>query len=237
MFDLFGTLVAEFGASRRSRVLRDMADSVSAPPDAFERLWNATAHQRFTGAFSSIEENIRHVCAALGVRTTRRGIAEATRKRLQLMKRQMAPRPDAVSTLSRIKADGHRTGLVSVCSPEVPGLWGGSPLAPFVDVAVFSCEAGLRKPDPRIYRAACERLGVPPEQCLYVGDGSFGELSGAARVGMYAVLIRVPGDDEDVHLVEEERGWTGPAVSGLSQVLQLLGTGPVDQPRSIRMPS
>lgn len=42
------------------------------------------------------------------------------------------------------------------------------------------------KPDPAIYLLACRRLGVAPEDCVFVGDGGDRELEGAAAVGMYS---------------------------------------------------
>ena len=52
-------------------------------------------------------------------------------------------------------------------------------------MTVFSSEVGLRKPGyPAIYLAASEGLGVSPQACLYCGDGAYGELTGAATVGM-----------------------------------------------------
>jgi epoxide hydrolase-like predicted phosphatase len=43
------------------------------------------------------------------------------------------------------------------------------PIDLFVDV-VDSCEVGLRKPDPAIYRLACERARISPERALFVDD-------------------------------------------------------------------
>jgi len=50
------------------------------------------------------------------------------------------------------------------------------------------------KPDPRIYHLALERLKVKPQDCLYVGDGSSHELTGARKVGMHPVQIHVPDE-------------------------------------------
>ena len=75
-------------------------------------------------------------------------------------------------------------------------MWDSTALAPLFDVAVLSFDVGMAKPDPRIYELATERLGVAANDCLYVGDGSDGELSGAAQAGMTAVLMRAP-DDQD----------------------------------------
>lgn len=42
--------------------------------------------------------------------------------------------------------------------------------ADLVDVLVYSHEVGIQKPDPRIYALTCERLGVCPEQSVFVDD-------------------------------------------------------------------
>lgn len=38
------------------------------------------------------------------------------------------------------------------------------------DLVVYSHEVGVKKPDRRIYEIACERLGLPPEEIIFVDD-------------------------------------------------------------------
>src|SRR3982074_266220 len=38
------------------------------------------------------------------------------------------------------------------------------------DLIVYSHEVGMSKPDPRIYRLTCDRLGVRPEQVVFLDD-------------------------------------------------------------------
>ena len=123
-----------------------------------------------------------------------------------------------------LREAGLRTGLVSNASVQTPELWRETSLAPVVEVPVFSSDAGLSKPDPRIYRLACEGLGLAPGACLYVGDGSDGELEGARGAGLHAVLIRVPGDDLDDPPRPEARAWRGAAVPAVSGILDLVAT-------------
>ena len=89
---------------------------------------------------------------------------------------------------------------------------------------MLSFDAGLAKPDPRIYELAVRGLGVRAERCLYVGDGSDGELSGAAKAGMTAGLIRAPYDRAD----GAREAWAGETVSAIPEAartvaLELLG--------------
>jgi putative hydrolase of the HAD superfamily len=112
-----------------------------------------------------------------------------------------------------------------MCAPDTPALWRATELTAFVDVEVFSSEVGLRKPDPAIYLAASDRLAVDPVACLYVGDGAYGELSGAAAVGMTAVLVRDPDETPGEMLrPESEDAWDGHVIASLAGVLPLLGT-------------
>jgi beta-phosphoglucomutase-like phosphatase (HAD superfamily) len=38
------------------------------------------------------------------------------------------------------------------------------------DVIVYSHEVGWLKPDPRVYRVACERLGCAPDEAVLLDD-------------------------------------------------------------------
>jgi epoxide hydrolase-like predicted phosphatase len=54
------------------------------------------------------------------------------------------------------------------------------------DVVVYSHEVGYLKPDPRIYRVACERVGVLPEEAVLVDDVD-ANVQGARSIGMTAI--------------------------------------------------
>ena len=76
----------------------------------------------------------------------------------------------------------------------------------------------MLKPDPGIYQLACERLGVQPSGCLYIGDGGSNELTGATKVSMDAVLIRAPDDTEN----GDREDWQGTRISSVKQVFGLI---------------
>jgi epoxide hydrolase-like predicted phosphatase len=52
---------------------------------------------------------------------------------------------------------------------------------------VISHLEGLRKPDPAIYALGAERIGLTPEQCVFVDDLA-GNLKPARAMGMTTVL-------------------------------------------------
>jgi epoxide hydrolase-like predicted phosphatase len=55
------------------------------------------------------------------------------------------------------------------------------------DLIVYSHEVGMAKPDPRIYRLTCERLGVRPEHVVFLDDRA-DFVAGALEAGMRAIL-------------------------------------------------
>ena len=64
---------------------------------------------------------------------------------------------------------------------------------------VESSKLGFRKPDPRIYRHACDLLGVAPEQCVYLDDLGI-NLKPARALGMRTIKV----GDPDVAIAELE---------------------------------
>jgi putative hydrolase of the HAD superfamily len=60
-------------------------------------------------------------------------------------------------------------------------------LAERLDITVFSSEVGRRKPDPAIFEAALEPLGLAPERAVFVGDRLFEDVRGAGELGMTTV--------------------------------------------------
>ena len=223
VFDLFGTLVGTFSSSAHDIVLENMAATLGVPDRAFASLFDYDMRKaRELGAYASIEGNIEIACNQLGLNPTAAAIEEAAKYRYDFMEKALVPRGDAVQTLAQIRAKGYAIGLLSDCSPEVPQLWPNTPFVGIIDVPVFSCEVGLKKPDPGIYKLLCERLGLGAEACLYVGDGDSLELEGALGVGMDPVLIRVQGEDEDDRDRPLADKWQGKKVSKLSDVLQFV---------------
>lgn len=64
-----------------------------------------------------------------------------------------------------------------------------SRLASAVDLLFLSDELGLAKPDPQIYRAALDALGVQPHEAIFVDDLE-PNVRGAQDLGMHAILYR-----------------------------------------------
>jgi putative hydrolase of the HAD superfamily len=141
-----------------------------------------------------------------------------------MIKSEMVPRKDAIGVISRLKSEGYMLGLISNCTHEGTIVWEDTPFPSFFDTVVFSCVVGMKKPDPRIYKLAMDKLGTRSRECLYIGDGGCQELSGAFRVGIYAVLIDIldkSSNDMYRGLTGAEK-WEGPVITCLKEVLTLV---------------
>jgi len=130
---------------------------------------------------------------------------------------------ETLDGLSRLRLLGYKLGMISNCGEDEIGGWSQSPLAPLLDVVLFSCEVKLKKPDRKIYELAAQRLGVRPEECIYVGNGGSDELCGARRAGMTAVLITRHLEVAKPSRIAEVAGdadWQVRTVSDLAERLQ-----------------
>jgi epoxide hydrolase-like predicted phosphatase len=111
----------------------------------------------------------------------------------------IGPDEPMIEAIRRARAAGIRTGLIS-------NSWGdGIAYEPALmeelfDAVVISGEVGMHKPQPEIFRLGAERIGVEPDQCVFVDDLRE-NCEGAEAVGMTAVLHR--GADRTIPRLEE----------------------------------
>jgi putative hydrolase of the HAD superfamily len=94
---------------------------------------------------------------------------------MAMIGRGIGARPEMLEAIARIRERGLRTAaLTNNWATGDSDENGGSPpglrsLTVF-DVVVESAVEGMRKPDPRIYRLTCERLGVDPSETVFLDD-------------------------------------------------------------------
>jgi putative hydrolase of the HAD superfamily len=112
--------------------------------------------------------------------------------------RQMGAQTHAL--LDSLRDRGLATGLVSNAFDPgwlLHGDLASMGLAERLDAAVFSSEIGKRKPHPAIFEAVLSRLGVAPEETLFVGDRRYEDVRGAKELGMTTVLALWFRADDD----------------------------------------
>ena len=71
------------------------------------------------------------------------------------------------------------------------------------DVVVQSSVEGVRKPDPAIYRLACERVGIEPDGVIYLDDLGI-NLKPARALGM--TTIKVEGEEQALEALSGATG-------------------------------
>lgn len=80
-----------------------------------------------------------------------------------------------------------RTAVITNNAKEFAPFWRPIlPLEELFDDVVDSSEVGVRKPDPRIFHLAAERLGVAPDRAMFIDD-YHGNVIGARAVGFEAI--------------------------------------------------
>lgn len=176
---------------------------------------------RSIGAYGDPGQAMTAVARLAGGNPSRHTVERILTDRVMAIRADIKLRIDAVPVLALIHRFGFATAVLSDCGPELPELMPTLPLAPHLDVCVYSIETGRRKPDPAMYAETCDRLGIDPTACLYVGDGGSHELSGATAAGMTAV--RLDAADLAGHLAfDVDHEWVGQRIESLTDVFDHL---------------
>ena len=116
----------------------------------------------------------------------------------------------------------YRLGIVSDAQadhayPELKmtGIYG------FFYTVIVSAEFGYRKPDVRLFRECLRRLGVGPEEAVYVGNDTARDVKGANDAGMRSVLILTRYGCKDTAMAQPH--YTIERIDQLYPVLEELG--------------
>ena len=86
--------------------------------------------------------------------------------------------------VERFRAAGLRTAVLS--NSWGPERYDRTRWDAMFDAVVLSCDHGVRKPDPAIYRIVLEELGLPAAECVFVDDIG-GNLKPAKALGMTTI--------------------------------------------------
>lgn len=215
VFDLLGTLVGAYPNDTYTAMLRRVGSGLGGDPEEFLGLWKKIYEQRTTGEFTSTRLTVEWMCRKLALAPTAEQMQAAVAARLEYTVGSLVPHDGILDLLGSLKDRGLKLGLISDCSADIPDVWPDTALAPFFDVATFSCIAGVRKPAPEIYTLTCQKLGVDPKACTYVGDGGNSELTGAREVGMHPVKV-VFEPEEEIFRMGHDDGFAGPEMRSVA---------------------
>ena len=118
---------------------------------------------------------------------------------------RMRAYPDAEPALRTLRDRGLKLIVVSNWDCSLGSVLERCGLAPLLDGAISSAEAGSRKPEPGIFERALQLAGCEAGDALHVGDTAEEDRAGAEAAGIRAVLIdRTEGGAQIASLSEIE---------------------------------
>jgi putative hydrolase of the HAD superfamily len=177
-FDL-GIVLVDFSVER---MLRQMAEVSGIRPEQVEAVVFASGLQRDyeTGKISS-RDFYEQYCRESGVRPPLDGLLRAASEIFTL-------NHSMVGVAAWLQQAGWPLGILSntcechwdYCMKQYPAL------SQIFSTRITSYQVGFAKPDAKIFEAAAERAGHPPEELFFVDDIS-GHVAGAKAAGIDAV--------------------------------------------------
>ncbi len=210
LIDLFDTLVWSEWRDLRS----GLAEALGVPEPVLIRAYEVTYGPRQRGAFGGPEGDVAALVEACGLDPEPGFVRRITDLIASHLEGRVHLYEDALPTLRALRARGVRTAVVSNCDHFAEPLVRDLRLAEEVDALVLSFEVGSHKPEPGIYRAALEALGVTPERAVFVDDQP-PYLDGAAALGIRTLYIRRTREPWEGH---RDPG-PHPTISSLSELL------------------
>jgi HAD superfamily hydrolase (TIGR01509 family) len=99
--------------------------------------------------------------------------------------------PGVRRSLQRLRRCGIELAVVANFDLTLQQRLGELNLLPLLSAVVTPADAGVAKPDPRIFEVALERLGVSPDRALHIGDGVVDE-EGSSAAGMMFAWSPIP---------------------------------------------
>lgn len=106
--------------------------------------------------------------------------------------------PDVKPTFARLKAKGLKLGLVSNgFKQDIDHVLEELVLTKWFDVIVCIDSCNCAKPNKEIFLYALDKLGLQPNEAIFIGDSILYDYEGALRVGIKPYLINREGKNQD----------------------------------------
>ncbi len=185
-FDLYETLITEWKNGRKK--VKYSIEPLGLDKQIFKVEWDLRREQRMNGTFPDHQSVLRDILHSHGITPNLKAIEHVHQERL-IAKNIPFQEIDSrvIELLQTIKSKGLKLGLISNAAPEEVDAWETCELSNYFNEVIFSYEARVAKPQKEIYQMACEKLGVTPEESIFIGDGGSDELRGATEAGMTAL--------------------------------------------------
>jgi epoxide hydrolase-like predicted phosphatase len=170
IFDCFGVLTTEAFIAFRDKYMADSEDKKLKANQFMDDLNTATiSYDEFSQGLSDLS-----------------GIAQ---EKVEEYLSEGQPNQPLFDLIRGNLKPKYKIGMLSNAGDDwLDDLFNPEDIALFDD-KILSFEHGMIKPDPRIYLLAAKRLGVKPDECVFIDDAQR-HCEGAKAVGMQAILYK-----------------------------------------------
>lgn len=98
--------------------------------------------------------------------------------------------PEVRELLAYLKDKGYKLGVITNGVSVLQNMkLDSSGLRGFFDCILVSGDCQYAKPDPRLFLLGCEKAGLSPEECAFIGDHPVNDIKGAIDAGMMPVRM------------------------------------------------
>jgi len=199
MFDAYGTLFdVHAPAAALTARLGPVAGDISRlwRQKQLEYSWTLSLRGRYRSFWALTTEALEHALQA-------HGLAADTTLRDTLLRdyRQLATYREVPDLLRQLQQAGLRLALLSNGDPDLlDDLVDHAQLRPFLPRNISVAEAGIFKPDQRIYRLGLDRLGIETAaRCAFVSSNAW-DAAGAAQAGLQVFWVNRTGQPIEYQL-------------------------------------
>ena len=116
--------------------------------------------------------------------------------------------PGMEKLLAELKAAGYRIYLLSNASKAQHQYWPTFDMSRLFDGKLISCDLGIVKPNPEIYRIFTDRFQLKPDECLFVDDLT-ANVAAAISCGWKGIVFQGNADDLKERMLREGIRFTG----------------------------
>ena len=184
VFDLWKTLAyMDTGYSTIERIKKETG-LIMSKRELIKLFENSIQRKRW----DSREEAYGNFCRKAGLEPSEHNVNIIMRIR-DTAKARTRLYPHTLPMLKRLRGN-YKTGILSNSSVFDLEPIRKTPLLGYIDYPLFSFEAGVIKPDPRIFRKMLRMSGCRPDETIMVGDTPDDDVAPAKALGMNAVLFR-----------------------------------------------
>ena len=179
IFD-FGRVIS---AQKPASLFRGYEDELGLPPGVLNRvMFGSDAWQETLVGRKTADDYWREIGPRLGLRTPDE--IDAFRRRYH---DDEAINTDVLNLIRQLHGR-YKLAVLSNSPPNLAQWLADWQMLDLFDIVVCSGDEGVVKPDPAIFELVLERLGVAPEEAVFIDDYP-GHVEAARSLGLHAVLF------------------------------------------------